>query len=108
MGSARRWGMGVGVPDLMRMIGTSAAGRARLRAGALGGFGRAGAGPRGFRGSPQPVLLDLDGNGTRVAEQSRSGVFVDAGATGCCSTTPTTPAPSRKNGSTCSPNGAKC
>ncbi|MDP1667899.1 hypothetical protein, partial [Phaeovulum sp.] len=31
---------------------------------------------------PRPILLDLDGNGIRITEQSRSGVFVDAGGDG--------------------------
>jgi hypothetical protein len=31
---------------------------------------------------PQPILLDLDGNGIRITEQSRSGMFVDAGGDG--------------------------
>ncbi|MDP1668672.1 hypothetical protein [Phaeovulum sp.] len=31
---------------------------------------------------PQPILLDLDGNGIRITEQSRSRMFVDAGGDG--------------------------
>ena len=30
----------------------------------------------------QPILLDLDGNGIRITEQSRAGMFVDAGGDG--------------------------
>ncbi|PKP69353.1 MAG: hypothetical protein CVT82_11540 [Alphaproteobacteria bacterium HGW-Alphaproteobacteria-4] len=35
-----------------------------------------------FGFTPRPILLDLDGNGIRITEQSRSGMFVDAGGDG--------------------------
>lgn len=62
---------------------TAAADHPRSGASAVGGFGndrlRLGI---GRRFTPRPILLDLDGNGIRIAEQSRSGMFVDAGGDG--------------------------
>lgn len=62
---------------------TAAADHPRSGASAVGGFSndrlRLGI---GRRFTPHPILLDLDGNGIRITEQSRSGMFVDAGGDG--------------------------
>ena len=69
---------------------------------------------------PQPILLDLDGNGVKVDDLSRSTVFVDAGGDGLKHRTAWAgagdgvlffdadgAAPSRKSGNMCSPHGTR-
>ncbi len=79
--SDQRWGvMGVGVGNIAARVGALAA--AQRPSGDVCGFDSSGPNPDACCFTPHPILLDLDGNGIRITEQSRAGVFVDAGGDG--------------------------